>query len=781
MKLQSSEDKLNFLSEVGRIDLIDQDPEDYTTDLFEEFIKRRKHVVPRLKNFRRAQIAKSDWRKYRWRYMKGIRKFARCLVGSTKISLLSGEEVPIRELVGRRSFYVYSYDFSTNSIVPGRASQCRKTGEQELVVEVILDNDEVVRCTANHPFLLRSGRYKEAGTLKPGDSLMPLYREFKALYETNKYEHLLQPYGEWIPTHRVVYRWKYGKDLRKRPVTHHKNFRASNNIPGNLLAMTWPGHKAYHYTSVKGNLKRKQRAKEVSDRLVSEGKHNLQLLAKRGLHPIRNAALKRYGFSSHEQSVAIIQWMHKEFGWGGGTIAECLGCSDWGFVRTRMSDNQFFVKDDIAKKRMSKYHPMSAEGKRSASQKMKELVRSGKHIFQNPDLRARSKARSEQSIINRILKKTGISTYKLLVLRINALRSRGMRVAAIVKILGCSDTFIKRRIRKGLRDIYVDPTNTVRRDNTAKCYGFKSDADARKVLKQLYLDRRMTRDEIVELVGCPPDFVGSRLKGVCSTEERTRRIVQTRKERKAKKLGFESDKDAVEKIKAMVQGGRTRQSISEELGCPQYYVYAKNREGEAFINHKVKSVRFAGYEDVYDLVVDKHHNFALSAGVFVHNSIKGKRLHRSMGRFLATRYFLSPPKEKKGKSEALVLSRDLALKAISSMRTHMYIEQGYYMPLSEQVEFEMFTDYALPILQAIESELYEDIGYKFNEDEFELLLRLVDVGEVHKLIAEVLDIEVKEVESIWAQHEGEEESTYFLTEKFEHMKQELLGVENGKK
>lgn len=36
-------------------------------------------------------------------------------------------------------------------------------------------------------------------------------------------------------------------------------------------------------------------------------------------------------------------------------------------------------------------------------------------------------------------------------------------------------------------------------------------------------------------------------------------------------------------------------------------------------NHKVVSVEPCGQEDVYDITVDKHHNFALSAGVFVHN------------------------------------------------------------------------------------------------------------------------------------------------------------------
>jgi ribosomal protein L12E/L44/L45/RPP1/RPP2 len=39
-------------------------------------------------------------------------------------------------------------------------------------------------------------------------------------------------------------------------------------------------------------------------------------------------------------------------------------------------------------------------------------------------------------------------------------------------------------------------------------------------------------------------------------------------------------------------------------------------------NHKVISVTFDGYEDVYNLDVEKYHNFALTAGVFTHNTGK---------------------------------------------------------------------------------------------------------------------------------------------------------------
>lgn len=40
---------------------------------------------------------------------------------------------------------------------------------------------------------------------------------------------------------------------------------------------------------------------------------------------------------------------------------------------------------------------------------------------------------------------------------------------------------------------------------------------------------------------------------------------------------------------------------------------------EAPINHKVKEIRKCDNQDVYDITVDEYHNFAIDAGVFVHN------------------------------------------------------------------------------------------------------------------------------------------------------------------
>lgn len=117
-----------------------------------------------------------------------------------------------------------------------------------------------------------------------------------------------------------------------------------------------------------------------------------------------------------------------------------------------------------------------------------------------------------------------------------------------------------------------------------------------------------------------------------------------------------------------------------------------------------------------------------------HRSIKGKRMHRALGRFIATRIF---------KQESII-SRDAneSLKAISSIRTHIYIEADYYRTLQEEVEFQEFVDYAIPLLGDLESKLFEDSDYQPSEDELELLLRIVPFDVLEKVLEEVFNVEV---------------------------------------
>lgn len=97
---------------------------------------------------------------------------AYCFTGDTKIKLLNGTTRTLKEIAdeGSTSFWVYSKDDRGNT-VPGKAHSARITRRNAELVQVTLDNNEEIRCTPDHPFMLRDGSYKPASELKAGDSL----------------------------------------------------------------------------------------------------------------------------------------------------------------------------------------------------------------------------------------------------------------------------------------------------------------------------------------------------------------------------------------------------------------------------------------------------------------------------------------------------------------------------------------------------------------------------------------------------------------------------------
>lgn len=67
-------------------------------------------------------------------------------------------------------------------------------------------------------------------------------------------------------------------------------------------------------------------------------------------------------------------------------------------------------------------------------------------------------------------------------------------------------------------------------------------------------------------------------------------------------------------------------------GVSERNAYARERrKRRSADNHKVVAVRPAAPEDVYDLQVDEHHNFATEAGVFVHNSTDSMQILEAKG------------------------------------------------------------------------------------------------------------------------------------------------------
>lgn len=190
----------------------------------------------------------------------------------------------------------------------------------------------------------------------------------------------------------------------------------------------------------------------------------------------------------------------------------------------------------------------------------------------------------------------------------------------------------------------------------------------------------------------------------------------------------------------------SEEPVSEEL----FELFLKNRKP---LVQKVKNYR----KSQQSKQSWKARRFKHLSGIKrFHRSVRGKRMHRAMGRFLATRIF---------KGEALNLNdAHDALKAISSIRTHIYIEADYYMPLQEEVDFREFVDYAIPLLGHLEFSLFEDSEYVPLDDELELLLRLVDEHVLQEEVTEVIgtDFNLSELKQQKAVTVSEDYETFML-------------------
>jgi dCTP deaminase len=120
----------------------------------------------------------------------------------------------------------------------------RHVGRDSLL-EIELDNGEVIRATSDHDFMLRDGRMLEAAALRPGQSLMPLYRDL-----FRGYEMVYQPInGHLLPTHRLADEWNLRAGIYADTAgthRHHIDLNRRNNRPVNLERRPAPDHIRLH-------------------------------------------------------------------------------------------------------------------------------------------------------------------------------------------------------------------------------------------------------------------------------------------------------------------------------------------------------------------------------------------------------------------------------------------------------------------------------------------------------------------------------------------------------
>jgi hypothetical protein len=168
----------------------------------------------------------------------GAAKVPKCLRGDTKIPLLDGRVLTIEELAQKHAderFWVYSRN-ADGDVVPGLAHHPRVTGHVYELTRVTLDDGTFVDATEDHHFLLRSGAFRKAKDLRPGDALSPL--TMRRLSTAGPDYPQVRTGGwmssKWALVHRVVAEALFDG---VRPGTgrtiHHKDEDTFNNDPAN--------------------------------------------------------------------------------------------------------------------------------------------------------------------------------------------------------------------------------------------------------------------------------------------------------------------------------------------------------------------------------------------------------------------------------------------------------------------------------------------------------------------------------------------------------------------
>jgi dCTP deaminase len=177
----------------------------------------------------------------------GKSTYARCFRGDIRVALADGTAPTLEEMARRHEggelFWGYSIGPNGRLII-SLLDAPRLIGRDSLL-EVTLDSGEQIQATPDHLFMRRDGRMTECHMLRPGDALMPLYRDTARGYEV-----VYQPIdGHMYPTHKLSDEWNLRYDVyADAPGTHrhHIDFDRRNNRPTNIIRMPASEHIRLH-------------------------------------------------------------------------------------------------------------------------------------------------------------------------------------------------------------------------------------------------------------------------------------------------------------------------------------------------------------------------------------------------------------------------------------------------------------------------------------------------------------------------------------------------------
>ncbi|RUL91973.1 ATP-binding protein [Verrucosispora sp. FIM060022] len=490
-----------------------------------------------------------------------------CFTGDTMVALASGISRSFADLAEDWQRGVTHFGYTTNKagrVVVAPLVEPRLTKRAAPLVRVTLDNGESVRCTPDHLFRLRDGSYRRADALTPGDSLMPLYRSLSSKAAGQK----LQGYE------RV---WMNDKD--EWVYTHY-------------LADAW-NLRHGRDSAANGNVR-----------------HHIDI-DKRNNDP-RN--IQRMTWADHSALHASMMGEHVHAGWrewfanGGREFKSAMLTAQWRDpdFREACLARLFALNESPAFRAKFEqgfqdwYAALSDDQRRAYADRMRQRQAG---YWSNPEHRAAAAER--------------VRRYFADPARREQWRERSVRQ--------WQDSELRAWRSQKTIEQFSDPAERTRQRNAVLAWHADNPEFGEHHSRRM--QQRLTdpnNDHLAKVQAGRARYVATVPRGErVGRQQDGRRLAALR--RLAPMLALEDGDLAAAYEAERLRSARTGLRFDRLLKLYDDD-YARLREAAALVNHQVVSVEpLDETADVYDLTVEGYHNFALEAGVFVHNSARVAR------------------------------------------------------------------------------------------------------------------------------------------------------------
>jgi len=529
-----------------------------------------------------------------------------CFTKDTKVRLADGRSLSFGELVAEHRQGKKNHTFVVNAdskkIEIAEIRDPRKTRRNAELMKVVLDNGEEIRCTLDHLFMLRDGTYKKARELKAGVSLMPMYvkpSDGKKDVSLKGYEEIYQPLQEkWEFVHHLADGWNLKNHVYEKSagrIRHHKDFNKRNNSPDNIQRIPWNEHWRLHKEIAgrrhKDDPEYVRKIAESRKRFLTDPK-NLKRIADR----TRDRNIHNWADPSYRQKMAEIV----RRAWRRPAYREKIIASSNRNLRALWEKEEFRqllsgLKSKELKKRWRDplYRDFIAGVTREMSLRLWSSPAHREHI---------SRCNKER------WKDQG---YR---------RKMSRQAKELWRKPEYAGQYPADHFSRMAKKLWADPSTKERHRERARGQ-WQDNGFREKIIRGVLESNRKRLLERPDLMQALAQKAKVSLREKWQDPSYRKRAVQSRI------LGF---------VKGLMEAGQApTPQLYEKLrrdGQPaletalRYFSGFDDmiRQAQERRNHKVKEVVFLDRkEDVYDLTIERWHNFSLSAGIFVHNSVDG--------------------------------------------------------------------------------------------------------------------------------------------------------------